>query len=273
MTTTYGFGFELARPRSRGARLARIDALATLLDTALVIPGTGVRFGLDALIGLVPVVGDIITTALSLFIVHEAYQLGAPGHVIARMLGNVALDGAFGAVCRRCLRCAVAREPAKRAAVTGVAGARAPAVSRVVGRRIAMSIVSLLLNLLWIVFGGLWMALAWVIAAVVMAITIVGLPWARAAFSIAAYTLLPFGYKAVPRDEYFGREDVGTGPLGVIGNVVWLVFVGWWLALGHLVTAILLAVTIVGIPFAWAHLKLAGLALWPIGKAIVPVQT
>ena len=68
------------------------------LDTALVIPGTGVRFGLDALIGLFPVVGDIITTALSLFIVHEAYQLGAPGHVIARMLGNVAVDGVFGAV-------------------------------------------------------------------------------------------------------------------------------------------------------------------------------
>ena len=99
MTTTYGFGFDdLARPRSRGARIARIDALATLLDTALVIPGTGVRFGLDALIGLFPVVGDIITTALSLFIVHEAYLLGAPGHVIARMLGNVALDGVFGAV-------------------------------------------------------------------------------------------------------------------------------------------------------------------------------
>jgi Domain of unknown function (DUF4112) len=99
MTTTYGFGFDdLARPRSRGARISRIDALATLLDTALVIPGTGVRFGLDALIGLFPVVGDIITTALSLFIVHEAYQLGAPGHVLARMLGNVALDGVFGAV-------------------------------------------------------------------------------------------------------------------------------------------------------------------------------
>jgi Domain of unknown function (DUF4112) len=98
MTTTYGFGFDLARPRSRGARIARIDALATLLDTALVIPGTGVRFGLDALIGLFPVVGDIITTALSLFIVQEAYQLGAPRHVIARMLGNVALDGVFGAV-------------------------------------------------------------------------------------------------------------------------------------------------------------------------------
>ena len=65
-----------------------------------------------------------------------------------------------------------------------------------------MSLISLLLNLLWIVCGGLWMALGWVIAAVVMAITIIGLPWARAAFSIAAYTLLPFGYKAVPRDEY-----------------------------------------------------------------------
>ena len=69
-------------------------------------------------------------------------------------------------------------------------------------------------------------------------------------FSIAVYTLLPFGYKAVPRDEYFGREDVGTRPLGVIGNIVWLLLAGWWLALGHLVTAILLAVTIVGITFA-----------------------
>jgi Domain of unknown function (DUF4112) len=96
MTTTYDF--DLMRSRSRGARIARIDALATLLDTALAIPGTGVRFGLDALIGLFPVVGDTITTALSLFIVHEAYQLGAPGHVLARMLGNVALDGIVGAV-------------------------------------------------------------------------------------------------------------------------------------------------------------------------------
>ena len=96
MTTTYGF--DLARPRSRRSRIERIDALAALLDTALVIPGTGVRFGLDALIGFFPVVGDIITTALSLFIVHEARQLGAPGHVIARMLGNVSLDGVLGAV-------------------------------------------------------------------------------------------------------------------------------------------------------------------------------
>ena len=135
-----------------------------------------------------------------------------------------------------------------------------------------MPATSVLLNLLWIAFGGIWMALAWVIAAAIMAITIVGLPWARAAFNVAAYTLLPFGYTAVSRAEYFGREDVGTGPLGVIGNAVWLVLAGWWLALGHVIVALALAVTIIGIPFAWAHLKLAGLALWPIGKAIVPIE-
>jgi uncharacterized membrane protein YccF (DUF307 family) len=111
-----------------------------------------------------------------------------------------------------------------------------------------------------------------VIAAIVMAITIIGLPWARAAFNIAAYTLLPFGQKAVSRADYLGRHDIGTGPLGFVGNVVWFVLAGWWLALGHLVTAILLAVTIIGIPFAWAHLKLAGLALWPVGKVIVPAE-
>src|SRR6202161_3585809 len=118
-----------------------------------------------------------------------------------------------------------------------------------------MPAVSLILHVLWIVFGGLWMAAGWVIAPILMAITIVGLPWARAAFNIAGYTLLPFGQKAVSRAAYFGRDDIGTGPLGVVGNVVWLVLAGWWLALGHLITAILLAVTIIGIPFAWAHLK------------------
>jgi uncharacterized membrane protein YccF (DUF307 family) len=134
-----------------------------------------------------------------------------------------------------------------------------------------MPVMSLFLNVLWIVFGGLWMAVAWVIAAVIMAITIVGIPWARAALNIAAYTILPFGQRAVSRAEYYGREDTGTGPLGAIGNILWLVFAGWWLALGHLLTALGLAITIIGIPFAWAHLKLAGMALWPIGKVIVPV--
>ena len=135
-----------------------------------------------------------------------------------------------------------------------------------------MSFMSLLLNILWIVFGGLWMAVAWVIAAVVMAITIIGIPWARAAFNIALYTLLPFGQKAVSRAEHTGQEDIGTGPLGVIGNIIWLLLAGWWLALGHLIFAILLAVTIIGIPFAWAHFKLAALALWPIGRMIVPID-
>lgn len=130
----------------------------------------------------------------------------------------------------------------------------------------------LLLNILWIIFGGAWMALAWLIASVVMAITIIGLPWARAAFNIAQYTFAPFGFQAVSRRDVTGEEDLGTGALGVLGNIIWLVFAGWWLALGHVVTAVLLAVTIIGLPFAWAHLKLAGLALWPIGKTIVPAD-
>jgi len=129
--------------------------------------------------------------------------------------------------------------------------------------------VSILLNVLWLLIGGLYMAAAWVLAGVIMAITIVGLPWTRAAFNIAVYTLLPFGQKAVRRDVLTGRADLGTGLLGMIGNLIWLVLAGWWLALGHLLTAIVLALTIIGIPFAWAHLKLAGIALWPIGKAIV----
>lgn len=135
-----------------------------------------------------------------------------------------------------------------------------------------MSPVSLLLNVFWIVFGGLWMAVAWGVAAVIMAITIIGLPWTRAAFNIAVYTLLPFGQKAVSRADYTGVSDVGTGPLGDLGNIVWLVLAGWWLALGHLIFAVGLALTIIGIPFAWAHLKLAGIALWPIGKMIVPID-
>jgi uncharacterized membrane protein YccF (DUF307 family) len=133
-----------------------------------------------------------------------------------------------------------------------------------------MSAISILLNILWLLSGGLWMAFGWMVAAVIMAITIVGLPWARASFNIAAYTLLPFGQRAVRRDLLTGQPDVGTGPFGLIGNVIWLLLAGWWLALAHVVTAVLLAVTIIGIPFAWAHLKLAGIALWPIGKAIVP---
>ena len=133
-----------------------------------------------------------------------------------------------------------------------------------------MQPVSIILNILWILIGGAWMAFGWLVAAVIMAITIIGLPWARAAFNIAVYTLVPFGSRAVPREMVTGVSDAGTGPLGVIGNIIWFVLAGWWLALGHLITAIFWAITIIGIPFAWAHLKLAGIALWPIGKVIVP---
>ncbi len=132
--------------------------------------------------------------------------------------------------------------------------------------------ISLLLNVIWIVFGGLWMAAGWLLAAVIMAITIVGIPWARAAANIALYTLLPFGSTAVDREEHTGQSGIGTGFLGMVGNILWFVLAGWWLGLGHLITAIGLAITIIGLPFAWAHLKLAGLALWPIGKMIIPIE-
>ena len=83
---------------SHADRVARIDALAKLMDTAFVVPGTNVRFGIDAMIGLVPGIGDVITTAIALYIVKEARELGAPGHLVARMIANVAIDGLVGAV-------------------------------------------------------------------------------------------------------------------------------------------------------------------------------
>jgi hypothetical protein len=83
---------------TREQRLARLDALAKLLDVAFIVPGTNVRYGIDGLIGLIPVVGDLITTAISLWLVREARALGAPWHLTMRMLGNVALDGVVGIV-------------------------------------------------------------------------------------------------------------------------------------------------------------------------------
>ncbi len=128
--------------------------------------------------------------------------------------------------------------------------------------------LAFLLNLLWLVLGGALAAVGWFIAALIMAITIIGLPWARAAFDNGVYALWPFGAKPMARDRLYG-EDIGTGPLGFLGNVIWFVLAGWWLALGHLIAAAGLAITIIGLPFAWAHLKLAGFSLWPIGRTIV----
>jgi hypothetical protein len=98
-TVQFGnYGFDFARPPSRAQRIARLDALANLLDTAFIVPGTNIRFGFDAMIGLVPGIGDAITTVISLYIVREARELGAPRHLVARMLVNVAIDGVVGAV-------------------------------------------------------------------------------------------------------------------------------------------------------------------------------
>ncbi|MCK5425699.1 MAG: YccF domain-containing protein [Emcibacter sp.] len=129
--------------------------------------------------------------------------------------------------------------------------------------------MSLILNILWLIFGGAFMALGWVFVALIMAVSIVGIPWFVAAMNMAHLSLLPFGREAVNREVLSGQEDIGTGPLGVIGNIIWFLFGGIWLALGHLFWAVVLAVTVIGIPFAFQHLKLAGLALAPIGKTVV----
>src|SRR5687767_7617421 len=99
MAQTYSYGWETgAHEWSRHAMIQRRDSLASLLDTALYSPGTSIRFGLDGMIGLIPGIGDAITTALSAYIVYEAHRLGAPRHLLLRMIANVALDGVVGAV-------------------------------------------------------------------------------------------------------------------------------------------------------------------------------
>lgn len=130
--------------------------------------------------------------------------------------------------------------------------------------------MALILNILWLILGGgLVAGLVWLLAAVVMAITIIGLPWARACITIGTFTFWPFGREAVDRAEATGREDIGTSPLGTVGNIVWFVLAGVWLAIGHVLAAISLALTIIGIPFALQHLKLAHISLFPIGKTVV----
>jgi uncharacterized membrane protein YccF (DUF307 family) len=129
-----------------------------------------------------------------------------------------------------------------------------------------------LLNAVWFVLGGFLAGLGWVLAGVIMAITIIGIPWARSCFMLARYTFWTFGFDIVSRDELHGRGDIGTGVWGTIGNIVWFVLAGWWLAVMHIVAAAGFAITIIGIPFAWAHVKLALASLFPIGKTVVPVD-
>ena len=130
-----------------------------------------------------------------------------------------------------------------------------------------------LLNILWNVPGlGFVAAALWVLAGLLMASTIIGIPWAKACFTLANYTLAPFGRELASRYDVTGRESFGTSPFGALANVVWLVLAGWWLALMHIIAACACAVTLIGIPFAWAHLKLAAAALTPVGKIVVPTE-
>lgn len=124
-------------------------------------------------------------------------------------------------------------------------------------------------NIVWFVCGGLWMAMGWCFAGILAAVTIVGLPWAKACFVIAKFTLWPFGRVAVNRKTINGQDDIGTGTFGLIGNIIWILLAGVWLAIGHLIAAVATFITIVGIPFSLQHLKIASLAFAPIGKAIM----
>ena len=116
------------------------------------------------------------------------------------------------------------------------------------------------------------MALGWWLAGLLCAITVIGLPWARSCFVIGKCALWPFGQEAVNRRDLSGRGDLGTGPLGVVGNVLWFVVAGWWLAIGHLSSALACFVSIVGIPFGIQHIKLALIAVAPVGMTVVPVR-
>jgi uncharacterized membrane protein YccF (DUF307 family) len=118
----------------------------------------------------------------------------------------------------------------------------------------------LLLNVLWFIFGGWISGTLWLLAGVILAVTIVGLPWMPSAFRIAGFSYAPFGKLVVAQEG---------GPASFLLNVVWFVFAGWWLALHHLVLAVGLAVTIIGIPFALQHLKLALLSLTPVGAVVI----
>jgi uncharacterized membrane protein YccF (DUF307 family) len=122
--------------------------------------------------------------------------------------------------------------------------------------------MSMLLNLIWLLFGGVWLALGYVLFGVLACLLIVTIPFGIASFRIANYALFPFGRTVVSRP--------GAGAGSALGNVVWFVFAGFWLAITHVVTAFAMAVTIIGIPLAIANLKMIPISCFPLGKDIVP---
>jgi uncharacterized membrane protein YccF (DUF307 family) len=118
-----------------------------------------------------------------------------------------------------------------------------------------------LLNVIWLVLCGLWMALGYGVAGVVLGITIIGIPFAIASFRMANFALWPFGRRLV--------DEPTAGAMSTIGNIIWLLLAGWWLALGHILTGIALCITIIGIPLGVANFKLVPVSLLPLGKRIV----
>jgi|SRR5437868_2712449 len=121
-----------------------------------------------------------------------------------------------------------------------------------------------LLNVIWLVLAGVWLAIGYVVAGIICCVLIVTIPFGIASFRIAAYALWPFGRTVV--------RDPDAGALSTIGNVIWFIVAGWWLALGHLITSIPLFVSIIGIPFAIANLKMIPVSLVPLGARIVDVD-
>lgn len=119
-----------------------------------------------------------------------------------------------------------------------------------------------LLNIIWLLFGGLWLALGYFVAGIICCLLVVTIPWGLASFRIANYALWPFGRTVVDR----GR----VGAFSTIGNVIWVLVAGIWIAIGHVLTAIPMFVSIVGIPLGLANLKMIPISLMPLGKEIVP---
>ncbi|HGF7477528.1 TPA: YccF domain-containing protein [Vibrio mimicus] len=127
-------------------------------------------------------------------------------------------------------------------------------------------------NIIWFLCGGIVMGLAWWLFSVLAFISIIGIPWGRACFVMGNFSFWPFGYEAISRDELTQQTDIGTSGFGVLGNIIWFVLAGFWLAVGHILSAVACFITIIGIPFALQHLKLAVISLAPIGKTVVPIE-
>jgi uncharacterized membrane protein YccF (DUF307 family) len=122
-------------------------------------------------------------------------------------------------------------------------------------------------NIIWFLFlGGFWSWLIWLIGSALAFLSIVGIPWGRACYNISELAASPFGKEAINRRELTQRKDIGTSAFGTLGNLVWFVLCGFWIAALHCIAGVLCCVTIIGIPFG---LQLAGLAIAPIGKSIV----